>query len=116
MAHAGNLDNVWWHTLTSTVNTCTGESVLISGTAHVRFNEKGHGAAVSHISLHGTGTGSDGNEYVLNSHESYKADAAGFSDKQHVVLVSRGSAPNMHVTVTMSYPPFVFAMDADCAG
>ena len=47
------------------VNTCNGESVLLTGGVHIVVTEKAS-ARQGHINGHLTGTGSAGNDYVVN--------------------------------------------------
>lgn len=116
VAHAGNVTNQHFDLSTSAVNTCNGESILITGMAHLVENETGDGGFLGVFSVHGTGTGSDGNEYILNETQTITFNSSGFRLTRHVVLVSQGSAPNRHLTATISSPPFAVTFDEDCVG
>ena len=99
------------------LNTCNNEAVRLSGEVHIVITEKGslrHG----HINGHLTGTGSAGNDYVLNLQARTSvqpgSDTVEFVGRQ--VLISKGGAPNLLTTVSITSDPFSMSVQADCRG
>lgn len=98
------------------LNTCNNEAVRLSGEVHIVITEKGslqHG----HINGHLTGTGSAGNDYVLNLQARTSVQPSGtveFVGRQ--VLISKGGAPNLLATVSITSDPFSMSVQADCRG
>lgn len=115
VANAENVTNARFDLVSTAINTCNGELIPLTGTIHIVENLTGDGI-VAVAFIHATGTGSDGNEYVLNERHMLALHASGFSTTQHVVLVSQGTAPNRHLTFTLSSPPFEISFDEECLG
>jgi hypothetical protein len=97
-------------------NTCNGEFVELTGFVHVVVKEKKGGTVTVHANAHGQGVGDRGNEYVLNLQEkdSFSTNEAHFRYRE--VLISKGSAPNQHVLLTVDFPPGNVNFDVDCRG
>lgn len=99
------------------VNTCNGESVLLTGEVHIVVTEKAS-ARQGHINGHLTGTGSAGNDYVLNLQGRTSVEAGTviveFVGRQ--LLISKGGAPNQMTTVAIMSDPFSMTVQVDCRG
>jgi hypothetical protein len=96
------------------LNECNGETVALSGEAHVVIRETSDGAGGMHFGFHGnftgvTGTGDQGNDYsvqdVLNDSFNLTNGATEHTVNESFTLISHGSAPNFighalfHITV-----------------
>ena len=99
------------------LNTCNNEAVRLTGEVHIVITENGsvrHG----HINGHLTGTGSAGNDYVLNlqarTSVQVGSDTVEFVGRQ--VLISKAGAPNLLATVSITSDPFAMSVQADCRG
>jgi hypothetical protein len=99
------------------VNTCNGESVHLAGDVHVVITE--HGAVrEAHVNGHLTGTGSFGNEYLMNlqARANVEVGGVGFQLVTRQLLISKGGAPNQLTTVTVASDPLSITIVADCRG
>jgi hypothetical protein len=99
------------------LNACNGESVHLSGELHAVTKASG-AAGTDHIHGHLTGTGSLGNEYVLNLQvrSATSGDPMTMTVTERALLISKGSAPNQLVLYTLRFPPLSFEVQADCRG
>lgn len=77
--------------LTTQVNTCNEETVLMSGTATRVRHDDGTGQVTVHL----TGTGDLGNTYVLNQRSTFQFNIRTVD----AILVSQGAAPNQDVSI-----------------
>jgi hypothetical protein len=100
------------------VNTCNGETVLLTGTIVMVTQQEAGGKTVTQLSGQFTGTGSFGTEYVLSfrTQQFLVSDPFSFELTNTQLLVSKGSEPNQLVTMTVSFPPFMFNVETDCRG
>lgn len=98
--------------ITTDVNACNGETILV----HAKFQfvtiALNNGQAIQHLSYHGTGIGDQGNEYVLNVSEHVRTSESELIQRR--VLVSKGSAPNQHILIILVGDD-VF-IESDCRG
>jgi hypothetical protein len=94
------------------VNLCNGEVVPLVGVFRVVTNEHKDGSFVQVSTYHATGVGSQGNEYVLNISSVNKA---GVGQVQRELLVSKGSAPNQLLVITLPASGGII-IEADCRG
>lgn len=94
---------------------CNGEVVIISGEfTSVEINQK-DGTQKFRQSFHGTGIGSEGNEYVFN--RTFQQDTrpgTGTEFTTRFNLVSKGSEPNFTLIASLKDGQFEF--DSDCRG
>ena len=99
------------------VNACNGETVHLTG--ELREDTKVHDSRVDqHIKANLTGSGDLGNEYKFELDVQSKWDTASMTMtlKDRQVLVSKGSAPDLRVTVTISESPLSLKVEAECHG
>src|SRR5262245_46096134 len=99
------------------VNTCSGEVVHLAGDVHLVVTQRDTAQEV-HVNGHLTGTGSFGNDYILNLQ--VQAEGAANGQSLDVVarelLISKGGAPNQLTTVTITSDPLSMSVEADCRG
>jgi len=89
------------------VSPCNGEGVLLSGPLDVIFHANQNGAGV-HVNInstfHGTGTGDQGNDYVVPAVGGDQFDVATADGTYiipfHAEVISTGAAPNYAVEGT----------------
>jgi len=99
------------------VNACNGETVLLAG--ELREDTKVHDSRVDqHIKANLAGTGDLGNEYKFELDVKSQWDIASMTMtlKDRQVLVSKGSAPDLRVMVTISESPLSLKVEAECHG
>jgi hypothetical protein len=98
-------------------NTCNGETVLLTGTL-TSVTKEIDGESFAYLSGQFTGTGSFGTEYTLRYRTELFVVNVPFSFEvtNTQLLVSKGSEPNQLVTMTTSFPPFMFSVESDCRG
>ena len=99
------------------VNACNGEAVHLTG--ELREDTKVHDSKVDqHIKANLTGNGDLGNEYKFELDVQTRWDTASMTMtlKDHQVLASKGSAPDLRVTVTISESPLSLKVEAECHG
>jgi hypothetical protein len=101
-------------TFIGTVNGCNGELIELEGIFHVVTKEQKDGSFLFHITIHGQGTGSDGNKYVLQLNEKFLSTSSDVTDVQRVRLISQGSAPNEVQIARTEDGEFTFEME--CRG
>ena len=99
-------------------NTCAGEFgefVEFTGTARLLDKPNADGSFKTSLNIHGTGTGSLGNEYVLHFDILLIRASSGLLtlDDEKTTLVSKGSAPNQDVRFHFSSdsPDVIFTVD-----
>jgi hypothetical protein len=97
-------------------NACNGEELVASGVLHRVEKLLPNGTLRIIISVHATAVGSQGNEYVVNDQHHITSSTAEFLEVFRDRLISKGPAPNQHVLLTVSSPPFEFEFEADCRG
>jgi len=99
------------------VNACNGESVHLAGDVHIVFNDH-DGVRDAHVNGHLTGTGSLGNDYLMNLQARADVPVGGVSFElvTRQLLISKGGAPNQLTTVTVASDPLSLAVVADCRG
>jgi hypothetical protein len=102
------------------VNVCApggGEIVTMTGTLQLLEDVVGSGSETSLVEGHFTGTGSQGNSYVVDIHERIVLAAEGsFDHRFHAVLVSLGASPNFMVMIHASFPPYQLTAINTCTG
>jgi hypothetical protein len=98
------------------VNSCNGEELVASGVLHRVEKLLPNGTLQIIISVHATAVGSEGNEYVVNGQHHITSSSSEFLEVFRDRLISKGSAPDQHVLLTVSSPPFEFQFEADCRG
>ena len=99
------------------VNACNGETVHLTG--ELREDTKVKDSKVEqHIKASLAGGGDLGNEYKFELDVTTKWDTASMTMtlKDHQVLASKGSAPDLRVTVTISESPLSLKVEAECHG
>ena len=99
------------------VNACNGETVLLAG--ELREDTKVHDSTVDqHIKAKLAGTGDLGNEYKFELDVKSQWDTVSMTMtlKDRQVLVSKGSAPDLRVMVTISESPLSLKVEAECHG
>jgi hypothetical protein len=98
-------------------NTCNGETVLLTGTL-TSVTQVIDGKTVTYLIGEFTGTGSFGTEYVLSfrTQQFVVSEPFSFEVTNRQLLVSKGSEPNQLVTITTSFPPFMFNVETVCHG
>ena len=96
-------------------NTCNGELVFFEGTALAIDRINSDGSIDSKLFIKGTGTGFQGNEYVLQFHTTLERAPSGLLtlDSERATLVSKGTAPNQIVVFYFSsdLPDVIFTVD-----
>jgi hypothetical protein len=99
------------------LNTCNGETVQLAGEVHVVVTDKA-GARSGHVNGHLAGTGSLGNEYLLNLNAKMSLQPGGQVVEMigRELLISKAGAPNQLVTVAMTSDPFTMTVQPDCRG
>jgi hypothetical protein len=97
-------------------NACNGEELVASGVLHRVEKSLPNGTLQIRISVHATAVGSLGNEYVVNDQHHITSSTSEFLEVFRDRLISKGAAPNQHVLLTVSSPPFEFRFEADCRG
>lgn len=106
--------------VTFDVNVCApggGEAVTMTGTLQLVLDLVGSGSQSSLLEGHFTGTGSQGNNYVIDIHERIvQARDGSFDHRFHAVIVSLGSAPNFMVMIHASFPPYQLTATNSCTG
>lgn len=75
------------------MNPCNGETVIISG--DYLFNPADNDGG--HFSVHGTGVGNMGNEYVVNGEINVNAGVDTEMDVANLNVITQGNAPNFKV-------------------
>jgi hypothetical protein len=101
------------------LNTCSGETVVLVGTAHYAIKPNPDGTSTWHFQLHSEGVGDQGNPYLLNViRESVFSVGGGTEEKvdSHEVLVSMGSAPNQVGVFHFDLATGEFEFVLDCTG
>ena len=102
------------------VNVCApggGEAVTMTGTLQLMLDTVGSGSQVSLLEGHFTGTGLQGNNYVVDIHERiFQAADGSFDHRFHAVIVSLGAAPNFMVMIHASFPPYQLTATNSCTG
>jgi hypothetical protein len=94
-------------------NVCNGESTVVQGTLHV-VTKSGE---IVQSSFHGTGVGSQGNEYILNFHLTDRTSHSGTTFTfNKIVLVSKGSAPNLLSDIRVNPQTGEFTVIVKCNG
>jgi hypothetical protein len=135
IASAANVANLFIPLSGQAVNSCNGELVTFSGPVHVVVDVTSDGAGgfhmvVSQNVVNWTGSGDQGNNYVLpqTSHTSrYESDVKAGSTTTGTLsqlAISKGSAPNFelfalsHVTVNANgeVSSSIDTFSADCRG
>jgi hypothetical protein len=99
------------------VNACNGETVHLTG--ELREDTKVKDSRVDqHIKANLTGSGDLGNEYKVELEVTSKWDTASMTMtlKDRQLLVSKGSAPDLRVTVIISDSPLSLKVEAECHG
>ncbi len=99
------------------VNTCNGETVHLTG--ELREDTKVKDARVDQrIKAHLTGSGDLGNEYKLELDVKSRWDTASMTmtQKGRQLLVTKGSAPDLRVTVTITSSPLTLEVESECHG
>ena len=99
----------------SVFNSCNGEVVQLTGTVHIVSKQKADGFDQA-ITFHGTGMGSQGNEYVFNEKRSFKSADFNFVLDVHNVAVSKGSAPNIIGNAHFDSGTGEFTNEVACSG
>lgn len=94
------------------INTCNGEVVALEGRFQFFTIEQKDGSFIQHLTLHAQGVGDQGNEYVLNVVEHNTSDDGLV---QRRLLVSKGSAPNQWLLITLPPTGGIF-IESDCRG
>lgn len=98
-------------------NTCNGELVLAEGTIEDIIKQNENGKYMEHYYIQGTGTGDQGNEYVFTQHQKITLSMDGFAESSSkLLLVSKGSAPNMVINVYFNSETGELTIDTDCTG
>ena len=98
------------------INDCNGEFVLLTGEMHMLVRAQPDGTYYIKINVHWTGTGANGNEYILNSQHHSVTTSTSFAETFRDRLISKGGAPNRHVIITASTDPPSFDFTLDCRG
>jgi hypothetical protein len=99
------------------VNSCNGESLTFNGTLHRLELLLPDGTRKILISVQATAIGDQGNRYnVRGFHHITTQSDGSFLEVFRDRLITRGSAPNQHVLLITSGPPFTFRFEADCLG
>jgi hypothetical protein len=97
------------------VNACNGEAVHLTGelSEESKVNDE---KAEQHIKAHLTGYGDLGNEYKFELDVVSKWDTASMTMtfKNRYVLESKGSAPDLRVTVNLHDSPLSIKFAAEC--
>ena len=99
------------------VNTCNGETVYLTG--ELREDTKVRDSRVEQrIKAKLTGSGDFGNEYKFELDVETKWDTASMTmtQKGRQLLVTKGSAPDLRVTVTISSSPLSLEVESECHG
>lgn len=105
-----------FETFIFSVNDCNGEPGEViegKGTVHRVIKWQDDESFVIHLNIHAKGIGERGNEYVLNGKTTLSNDASSFRDR--MLLVSKGSAPNQVVVITID-PNGNYVFEEDCKG
>jgi hypothetical protein len=99
------------------VNMCSGEVVHLAGDVHLVVTEH-DSTRDAHVNGQLTGTGSLGNDYILNLQirADVPANGRAFDVLARELLISKGGAPNQLTTVTITSDPFSVSVAADCRG
>jgi hypothetical protein len=103
------------HEFSTDINACNGELITLEGGFQFITKLQENGLVVQQLTLHATGTGDQGNQYVLNVTELFKTDADGLL-VQRRELVSEGSAPNQQLVIILDFNTGAISIEADCRG
>jgi hypothetical protein len=99
-------------------NTCAGELVTFTGKAVTIDKPNADGSVKTSFNIHGKGTGSLGNEYVVHFNLLLVRASTGLLtlDDEKTTLISKGAAPNQSVLFHFSSnsPDIIFKVD--CRG
>lgn len=103
--------------LDSQLNTCNGESVHLAGDIHIVITEH-HSVRQGHVNGHLTGTGSAGNDYLLNlqARTTVPPGTEAVEVTVRQLLISKGGAPNQLTIASISSDPFSISLQSDCRG
>lgn len=98
------------------INDCNGELVRLAVTVHIVSKENKDGSFIQRVNIHGQGTGSRGNEYIVNSTNTSRWTAGGFfSFDERSRLISKGAEPNLVLLIHFD-PDTRLTVEADCRG
>jgi hypothetical protein len=96
-------------------STCAGEFAEFTGKARVLDKPNADGSFKTSFNIHGKGTGSLGNEYVVHLDLLLVRESSGLLtlDDEKTTLVSKGVAPNQDVRFHFSSdsPDIIFTVD-----
>jgi hypothetical protein len=99
------------------VNGCNGERLTFEGTLHRRELLLPDGTRRILISVQATAIGDQGNIYnVRGSHQIATQPDGSFLEAFRDRLISKGTAPNQHVLLITSGPPFFMRFESECRG
>lgn len=118
-ASAGPAQTDKFETVVFDFNTCNGEFVQTQGTAHFVIKTNPDGSIDEKVQYHGDGTGSLGNDYVLNLNEKLTFAPNSFDQKARINTVSKGAAPNQAIVVIATLHPdgtFDSSFTTECRG
>jgi hypothetical protein len=99
-------------------NTCVGELVTFTGTARTIDKPNADGSVKTSFNIHGKGTGSRGNEYVVHLNLLLVRASTGLLtlDDEKTTLISKGTAPNQSVLFHFSSDSPEVIFKVDCHG
>ncbi|RNL57261.1 hypothetical protein [Arthrobacter oryzae] len=99
-------------------NTCNDEFITFTGTARTIDKPNADGSVKTSFNIHGKGTGSLGNEYVVHYNLLLVRASTGHLtlDDEKAILVSKGSAPNQSVLFHFSSDSPEIIFEIVCRG
>jgi hypothetical protein len=98
------------------VNACNGERVLYQGTAVLLTKELPDGRFLQKYLFHGTGIGSQGNEYEVNARQHNITDEFDEEYRTNLFMVSKGAAPNQEVSYYFNSATGETELESVCKG
>ena len=113
-ASAAPADSERFETIAFDINFCNGEFVVGQADVHTVTKQQKDGSYIFHFNLHGQGTGSQGNEYVMNSTIKTESSSTNYSYDSRFMAISKGSAPNQVISVHYDNGNYTF--QPECRG
>ena len=112
------VENIHFTRTVTNTNPCAPEDGLLTLTFEVHgvWHQLADGTLLIHGNYHGTGTTTNGTQYVVNRQEWFTNDAGTGSGTFHLVRVSKGSGDNVQIEGTFTFPPLTVSSTFTCVG